>query len=237
MIKLHQILPLKSCVALFLAAFAVCMLGGTATDQPEWIRSGLKIAQNRGRPSKLEESDDIDSLRQRAEQGDVDAQIALGKIYLNGKEVPQNYAEAEKWYRLAAEKGHISAQLVLGGLHYAGEGVLQNHAEAFKLYRCAAEQGESGAQYLVGMMYRIGTGVPMSYKDAYVWLSIAAANGYDSTDVAKQVVKEHKGSGAAAQRDIVAGKLLPADLAAAQAEAVERHAAIQEKLQQNEKKD
>ena len=38
-----------------------------------------------------------------AEAGDVDAQYNLGIMYDNGYGVPQDYAEAVKWYRLAAE--------------------------------------------------------------------------------------------------------------------------------------
>ena len=237
MMKDLQILFVKICGALPIVALIVCMMGEMSTDESAGIQPVRKIVNIRARPSKPEESDDIDSFRQRAEQGDIDAQIILSQIYYNGKNVPQDYAEAAKWCRLAAEKGHMEAQLMLGVMYYSGEGVPQNNAEAIKLYRCAAEQGESTAQFLVGMMYITGMGVPTSYKDAYVWLSIAAANGYDSTYIAKKTEKEHKEASAAAQRDILADKLLPADLAAAQAEAVERHAAIQEKMKQNEKKD
>ena len=40
-----------------------------------------------------------------AEQGDAFAQFSLGIMYDNGEGVPQDYAEAVKWYRLAAEQG------------------------------------------------------------------------------------------------------------------------------------
>ena len=45
-----------------------------------------------------------------AEQGDAGAQFNLGGIYDNGQGVPQDYEEAEKWYRLASEKGVARAQ-------------------------------------------------------------------------------------------------------------------------------
>ena len=44
-----------------------------------------------------------------AEQGDAEAQTSLGLMYDNGKGVPQDYAEAVKWYRKAAEQGHLAA--------------------------------------------------------------------------------------------------------------------------------
>ena len=40
-----------------------------------------------------------------AEQGDVSAQYNLGIIYANGRGVPENDAEAVKWYSKAAEQG------------------------------------------------------------------------------------------------------------------------------------
>ncbi|MXZ50206.1 MAG: sel1 repeat family protein, partial [Rhodobacteraceae bacterium] len=40
-----------------------------------------------------------------AEQGEVEAQFILGLMYGNGEGVPQDYGEAEKWWRLSAEQG------------------------------------------------------------------------------------------------------------------------------------
>ena len=79
--------------------------------------------------------------RPLAEQGDADAQYNLGVMYENGRGVPQNDAEAVKWYRKAAEQGLASAQNNLGLMYANGRGVPQNDAEAVKWYRKAAEQG------------------------------------------------------------------------------------------------
>ena len=47
-----------------------------------------------------------------AEQGDATAQFNLGVMYANGGEgVPEDDAEAVRWYRLAAEQGYAAAQL------------------------------------------------------------------------------------------------------------------------------
>jgi len=71
-------------------------------------------------------------LRLAAEQGDADAQLALGVLYVYGEGVPQDDAEAVKWYRLAAEQGNGPAQYNLGVMYYDGEGVPQDYAEAIK---------------------------------------------------------------------------------------------------------
>ena len=62
-------------------------------------------------------------LRQRAEQGDADAQYNLGFVYARGLGVPQDFVEAVKWARLAADQGIADAQYALGVSYVAGEGV------------------------------------------------------------------------------------------------------------------
>ena len=44
-------------------------------------------------------------FRQSAEQGDTAAQFNLGLIYDLGRGVPQDKAEAARWYRMVAEQG------------------------------------------------------------------------------------------------------------------------------------
>ena len=83
---------------------------------------------------------DIDDLRKRAEQGDADAQHSLGVMYHNGEGVPQDYAEAVKWYRLAAEQGFAVAQLNLVFMYYNGEGVPQDYVQAHKWSNLAASK-------------------------------------------------------------------------------------------------
>ncbi len=43
-------------------------------------------------------------FRPFAEQGDANAQFNLGVMYDKGQGVPQDYAEAVKWYRKAVEQ-------------------------------------------------------------------------------------------------------------------------------------
>lgn len=68
---------------------------------------------------------EIDALRARAEHGDVPAQYDLGVLYANGTRVPQEDAEAARWYRLVASRGDAEAQFNLGFRCGAGIGVYQ----------------------------------------------------------------------------------------------------------------
>ena len=89
----------------------------------------------------------LDELCAQAEQGDADAQSNLGVMYANGQGVPQDAAEAVRWYRLAADQGYALAQFNLGFMYDDSRGLPQDNAEAAQWYRLAADQGLAGAQH------------------------------------------------------------------------------------------
>ena len=102
-----------------------------------------------------------DGVQLAAEQGYASAQRALGDLYRTGEGVPdgmpQDYAEAVKWYRLAADQGYASAQADLGSMYASGRGVPQDDAEAVKWFRLAADQGDVWAQLnLASCMSTVG---------------------------------------------------------------------------------
>jgi hypothetical protein len=122
-----------------------------------------------------------------AEQGDAKAQYKLGYFYNAGYGVPENYAEAVKWYRKAAVQGHADAQFSLGFMYNVGRGVPKNDTEAVKWWRKAAEQGLAPAQLNLGDMYRDGYGVPKNDVEAVKWYRKAAEQG---NEVAKVWLKD-----------------------------------------------
>ncbi len=77
-------------------------------------------------------------LRVLAEQGRYGAQYNLGFMYSNGQGVPQDAAEAVKWYRKAAEQGDADAQNNLGVMYDKGRSVTQNYVQAHMWYNLAA---------------------------------------------------------------------------------------------------
>jgi TPR repeat protein len=107
------------------------------------------------------------------------ALVLLGKKYLIGQEVPQDFQEARKHFRLAADMGNADGQFFLGNMHDKGYGVLQDYKEALKWYRLAADQGHAIAQFCVGIFYRDGFGVPHDYNEAAKWTRLAAEQKYD----------------------------------------------------------
>lgn len=49
-----------------------------------------------------------------AKQGNIDAQFALGWIYLKDERYETSYQEAVKWYQFEAENGYVEAQYKIG---------------------------------------------------------------------------------------------------------------------------
>ena len=69
--------------------------------------------------------------------------------HFSGQGVPQNYAEAVKWYRKAADQGDARAQFNLGIMYAKGEGVPQDYVQAHKWVNLAAggfPASESGSR-------------------------------------------------------------------------------------------
>ena len=120
---------------------------------------------------------DIADLKLRAEQGDADAQDQLGRAYRWGLRVPQDTAEAVKWYRKAADQGYAAAQYNLGNICELSICTPEDEAEAVKWYRKAAEQGYTAAQYSLGLKYRKGQVVQKDDKEAVKWFRKAAEQG------------------------------------------------------------
>ena len=118
---------------------------------------------------------EIDALRVRAEAGDAEAQDDLGIMYANGRGVPEDDAEAVRWFRLAADQGVGTAQSNLGVMYHTGDGVTQDYAEPMRWYRLAADQGYARAQSNLGLLYENGEGVSQDYVQAHMWTNLAVA--------------------------------------------------------------
>jgi uncharacterized protein len=150
-------------------------------------------------------------LRPMVEQGEPQAQMMLGDMYVSGQGVPKNEVEGAKWIRRAAEQGYANAQLALGALYGMGRGVPQDLTQSVLWYRRAAQQGRvPEAQLKLGLMLYEGSGVPKDYVSAYMWFNVAAANsGGDNFD--RKAIAD-----AARLRDLISGLMTPFEIAEGQ---------------------
>jgi TPR repeat protein len=123
-----------------------------------------------------------------AEQGDALAQYQVGLLYHKGRGVPQDDAQARKWYAKAAAQGQAKAQFSLGTLYFNGEGGPKDYQQALRWFRLLANQGEALAQTKLGIMYDDGEGVPKDKVQAYKWISLAATNGDKSAPMLRDIL-------------------------------------------------
>jgi len=67
-------------------------------------------------------------------------------MYHDGQGVPQDYAEAVRWYRKATEQNYAAAQFNLGGMYYDGLGVPKDYVQAYKWFNLAATRDEGARE-------------------------------------------------------------------------------------------
>jgi len=117
-----------------------------------------------------------------------------------------DYATALSEFLALAMQGNPVAQNSLGVLYATGQGVAQDYKEAAKWYSLAASQGDTVAQSNLGFLYVTGQGVAQDYIQAHMWFNLAGAGG---------------DSGVIKNRDIIARKMTPEQIAEAQRRAWE----------------
>lgn len=96
----------------------------------------------------------VQRLSRLAVDGDVDAALSLGYMYLFGVNGVKNDNEkAFKYYSLAAEKNDDIAINNLGSLYYSGIGTEKNIPEATKMFEKATQMGNTEAAVNLAFVY------------------------------------------------------------------------------------
>ena len=109
-----------------------------------------------------------------AEQGNSEAQLILGKMYMIGQGVDKDSDQAIRWYKAAADQGNADAQFFLGAMYLLPQ---RDIPEGLKWLKLSADQGMQDAQFLLGMAYLKGQNFTHDPVQAYMWLELAAAQG------------------------------------------------------------
>jgi hypothetical protein len=117
------------------------------------------------------------ALTQRAEAGDAEAQVELGRAYEDGKGVEQDDVRAVEWFRKSAEQGNAQAQNALGVMYALGRGVERDKEEAVRWYKKAAKQGLAEGIYNVAISYYNGEGIEENSALACTWMMVAQRRG------------------------------------------------------------
>ncbi len=115
---------------------------------------------------------EIVRVKLKADEGDAESQYQMGRLFIRGKDVNQNFREALKWHTKAAQQGHAKAQITLGTMHHWGRGVPQDLKRAAQWLRLAAEKGDPEAQYQLGSIFE-----RTNAAECVKWFQAAAERG------------------------------------------------------------
>jgi TPR repeat protein len=140
----------------------------------EVIRAKERLSLSGRFMTQLLDPQIIARVRQLAESGDLEAQVALGTFFAEGQFTLKDEVQSANWFRRAAESGHAVAQFGLGRMYANGTGVARDDAIAFQWFQKSAEQGDAAGQNGLGWLYREGRGTPSNDPQAVFWLRKAA---------------------------------------------------------------
>ena len=117
-----------------------------------------------------------------AKLGNVNAQYALGKLWLDNN--TGNPEQAVVWITKASDGGNAAAQYALAKIYRDGKYVRQDISKAVELFTLLAEQKNDIckpicglASYQLGRLYLSGEDIPKDVAAAVKWLSFSADLG------------------------------------------------------------
>ncbi len=125
-------------------------------------------------------------LRDAAERGHNSAQTRLGILLAEGRGLPIDKTQAERWMRRGMDAGDIAAGYHLAMLLSTGK--LHSPTELFLLLNRSASGGYGPAQAEVARCYLAGKWIAASRVKAWHWMSLASATGEPgATDALKKI--------------------------------------------------
>lgn len=114
----------------------------------------------------------------------------IAEMYEPGGRLPENLAEAARWWNMVAQRGDAQAQVRIANKFLEGQGVPKDYAQARHLCRQAAEQNDIRAEFCLGMIYDRGLGVDRDPKEARKWYELAAVKGHLQATKSLAVMEE-----------------------------------------------
>ena len=123
-------------------------------------------------------AEEIENLKEKAEQGHALAQCNLALMYHFGEGLEKDLEQAVFWYKKSAMQDYLPAKYGLANLHYYEKETEESLEQAALLYKELAEKGFAPAQYNLGNMYQLGKGKEEDLEQAVFWYKKAALQGY-----------------------------------------------------------
>jgi hypothetical protein len=116
----------------------------------------------------------IEDIQQRARQGDLDAMMALARVF----DQEGRHDVALEWLRKAGQAGHAPSLLALGARLLIGKAAPRDYKVGQALLAAAAEAGNGEAAALVAVCAAAAIGRAQSWTDALDYLQLAGELGW-----------------------------------------------------------
>ena len=117
-------------------------------------------------------------LKNDADNGQSEAQYALGILYYKGVHFDRDFKQAAYWFLVSAKGGHVKAMQNIGVMYIRGEGVKRDFIEGVKWFDRAADAGDTFAMHSLGLRYENGDGVLQDYRRALSYYKRASDLGF-----------------------------------------------------------
>jgi len=156
----------------------------------EWAFPSEKRDDKSRQQKPYGESEDRRQMLKLAEEGDMEAQYQVGRLYESWPHGAPDNAKARKWYEKAAEQGHPEAQFNVGRFISSGTSS-SKLTESAKWDSMAAMQSSEQAAVAMGNKYKLGVGVEKDLVKAFAWFSqITSRNDPNVKEIAVKFTKE-----------------------------------------------
>lgn len=120
----------------------------------------------------------VEFLIESAKLGCGVAKYRLGKIFLQGKDVPKNVDYALRWLEESVSEGNEFAEYLLGKTYLKGEDLEQDLQVADKLLQKSSAQGNKYAKYTLGKSYFDGELLLQNIPEVIELITESADSGF-----------------------------------------------------------
>lgn len=141
---------------------------------PEAAAWSEKLAEEKEEEARRKaEAKYVAGVRAKAEGGDGDAMLHLGRLVSNGmKGLPEDRKQGAGWFRRGHDLNHTACTMELGLSYELGMGVERSDAMAMYLYTVAAKNGSEYACYTLGYSFAHKyCGVVKDEQEAVRWFT------------------------------------------------------------------
>ncbi len=121
-------------------------------------------------------------LIKNAENGNLESQLELANMYLEGVKIERDLKKSRYWFEKAAEQGDLSAQLKLAQMLGDGVGGPIDLTQRVNNLQKASKHGNGEAQYWLAIAYYEGKGVKANPEKAAELIAASRKNKYTPPD-------------------------------------------------------